>query len=589
MAAATVTDDNGSFSTAATAAENTPLLLSETASSYTARDVVLSPGRQPAVEDGEERISRARGVCIILSMWALIFLQASNMSGISTTQSTIAADLDAYEHAMWFTSSYLITMSSVAPLVGRLSMIFTPGVMTLFSSFFFSVGALVTSQARTFAVFILGRILVGIGGGGIMTLSMILVIQLTSRKRRGLWIGVNNAGFTIGLSTGAVVYGALLPALGWRALFWIQSPIGVLAGLGVYLSMPASLLRGTSPSTKDPTSLRAKLATIDYAGALALTLTITLFLYGLSGTIQPLPLLLSLLTLSLFLLIESRHATDPIIPLPLLADRGILLSCLSQFGFMAARWTVLFYAPVFILAVRGLSPAVAGAVLLPTNLGFGTGGLLVGWLHVRRAGAFWLPSLVSLALFTIALAGLSFLSTATAPAALYVSVIFLNGLFTGAALNYTLAHLLHLSTPDMHFIVTGLLSTFRGFAGSFGTAIGGGVFARSLRGALAEGFTRLDGENGGGGLSHAREKMITVLIGSPAEVWDRDFLSHAERAIAVAGYEGALRVLYRSAAGVCLLVLLLQAGTGWAAPPATEAEEEEIEEAFADADATMEA
>ncbi|KAK3681467.1 major facilitator superfamily domain-containing protein [Podospora appendiculata] len=585
----TTTDDNGSFSTSATAAENTPLLLSETASSYTARDVV-SLGHQPVVED-EERISRARGVCIILSMWALIFLQASNMSGISTTQSIIAADLNAYEHAMWFTSSYLITMSSVAPLVGRLSMIFTPGVMTLFSSFFFSVGALVTSQAHTFAVFILGRILVGIGGGGIMTLSMILVIQLTSRKRRGLWIGVNNAGFTIGLSTGAVVYGALLPALGWRALFWIQSPIGVLAGLGVYLSMPASLLHGTS-SPKDPSpvaSLRAKLATIDYAGALALTLTITLFLYSLSGTIQPLPLLLSLLTLSVFLLIESRHATDPIIPLHLLADRGILLSCLSQFGFMAARWTVLFYAPVFILAVRGLSPAVAGAVLLPTNLGFGTGGLLVGWLHVRHAGAFWLPSLVSLALFTVALAGLSFLSTAAASAALYVSVIFLNGLFTGAALNYTLAHLLHLSSPDMHFIVTGLLSTFRGFAGSFGTAIGGGVFARSLRGALADGFARLDGGNAGGGVSRAREKMITVLIGSPAEVWDRDFLSPAERAIAVAGYEGALRVLYRSAAGVCLLVLLLQAGTGWAAPPATEAEEEEIEEAFADADATMEA
>lgn len=131
------------------------------------------------------------------------------------TQSTIAADLDAYEGAMWFTSAYLIAVASMAPLVGRLAMIFSPGVMTLASSLFFVVGALVSSQATTFAVFIVGRVLVGIGGAGVMTLSMILVLQLTSKRRRGLFIGLVNAGFTIGLSTGAVVFGALLPTLGW--------------------------------------------------------------------------------------------------------------------------------------------------------------------------------------------------------------------------------------------------------------------------------------------------------------------------------------------------------------------------------------
>jgi MFS family permease len=126
-------------------------------------------------------------------MWALIFLQASNMSGISTTQSTIAADLDAYESAMWFTSSYMIAMSSVAPLAGRLSMIFSPATMILLSSGCFAVGALITALAPSFAVFILGRVMLGIGSGGIMTLCMILVIHLTSKKRRGLWVGLTNA------------------------------------------------------------------------------------------------------------------------------------------------------------------------------------------------------------------------------------------------------------------------------------------------------------------------------------------------------------------------------------------------------------
>lgn len=122
-----------------------------------------------------------------------MFLQASNMSGISTIQSTIAADLNAYESAMWFTSSFLISASSVSPLVGRLAMIFSPGVMLLVASFLFALGTLITSQARSFAVFVMGRIIVGIGAGGVMTLSMILVIQLTSKRRRGLWIGLVNA------------------------------------------------------------------------------------------------------------------------------------------------------------------------------------------------------------------------------------------------------------------------------------------------------------------------------------------------------------------------------------------------------------
>jgi hypothetical protein len=253
---------------------------------------------------------------------------------------------------------------------------------------------------------------------------------------------------------------------------------------------------------------------------------------------------------------------------------------------MAALWTVLFYAPIFALAVRGLSPAVAGSVLIPTNVGFGLGGLLVGALHIRRAGSFWFPALVSLALFSAALLALAFVSNAAASTGLYVAVVFLNGLCTGAALNYTLAHLLHLSAPDVHFIVTALLSTFRGFAGSFGTAIGGGVFNRTLRDALAEGFQRLDG---GGALDKAREKLIAVLIGGPAMVWKEGVLSAAERQVAVVGYERALAVLYRSTAAVCVLVLLVQAGSGWTAPAEEKEDEDEFEQALAEGDRAMEA
>jgi len=414
-----------------------------------------------------------------------------------------------------------------------------------------------------------------------MTLSLILVIQLTSKRRRGLMIGLTNAGFTIGLSTGAIAYGALMPLIGWRAVFWLQCPLGITGGLGVYFSIPPS---ATHPSSKGQTTLQ-KLASVDYAGAFTLTLAIVFFLYSLSTpTILVFPLLLSLFFLvPLFLLIESspRLTPTPILPLSILSDRGILFSCLSQLTFMAARWTVLFYAPVFALAVRGLSPAAAGAALIPTNLGFGSGGLIIGWLHIRRAGSFWLASVVSLFFFGVTLLALSRASTLATPAMVYILIIFVNGLCTGAALNYTLAHLLHLSDPAEHFIVTGLLSTFRGFAGSFGTAIGGGLFGRTLHASLVEGFSLLDGQ----APDSARQKLIAVLVGSPASVYK---LGDAERAVAVAGYETGLRALYRASAGLCVLVLVLQATTGWKGPVSDE-EEEVIEEMIAEHDGRMEA
>ena len=62
---------------------------------------------------------------------------------------------------------------------------------------------------------------------------------------------------------------------------------------------------------------------------------------------------------------------------------------------MAARWMVLFYTPAYAIAVRGWSPASAGSILIPTNLGFAIGGISVGGLHIRRAGSFWLYVLTS--------------------------------------------------------------------------------------------------------------------------------------------------------------------------------------------------
>jgi hypothetical protein len=300
---------------------------------------------------------------------------------------------------------------------------------------------------------------------------------------------------------------------------------------------------------------------------LLLVTTIILFLLGLSGPhILVLPLVLSAVALPLFILNEIYVARDPVIPIAVLKHRGTLLTCLATTGFMMARWGILFYTPVYALAVRGWSPAVAGSILIPTNAGFASGGLLAGYFHIHRGGSFYPHSLASMGIFPITLLALSFISTATSSSVLYIFLVFCNGLLTGAALNYTLVHLLHLASPDVHPIVLSLLATFRGFAGSFGSAIGGGLFARVINKSLTEGFERE-------GLHH-REDLTRRLLGSPGLVQKLDGI---EKAIAVGAYEDGLKALFLAGVGLAVVVVVIQAGTGWKEPvqPAEERTDED--------------
>ena len=188
-------------------------------------------------DKANQLVGRGRGLLIVLSLWGLIFLQgillsktiertlvtnesytASNISIITTTQSKIVADLDAFASANWFTSTYLIAMSSMSPIAARLAQIFSPRSCIIVASVLFSIGGVLTSQADSLATFLTGRAVSGVGGAGIMTISFILVLELSGKKKRGLYIGLINTGFTTGVSLGAVIAGALLPVTGWVRL-----------------------------------------------------------------------------------------------------------------------------------------------------------------------------------------------------------------------------------------------------------------------------------------------------------------------------------------------------------------------------------
>ncbi|RMZ87880.1 hypothetical protein DV736_g4890, partial [Chaetothyriales sp. CBS 134916] len=535
--------------------------VSESSQLLPTADSTTAPGHDDE-EDVPVPLSTARGFLICLSMSLLIFLLTSNVSLMTTIQSSIAIEFDAATSMSWFTSAYLIAATSLIPVAGRLSIIFTPRYYLFVSISMASIGLLITSQARSFAVFILGRVVSGFGGAAIAPVALILVTDLTSTKRRGLLFGSVNMCYTIGISCGAAIAGALEPALGWRVVFWLQIPITMFAGLLALFTLPKSAHEEDNSSAGD--SFLQKLSRLDILGIFTLISSVVLLLYGLAASkVLVLPIILSVVNFLLFLVIEARWAQDPIMPMSVMSSRGNLLSGVATIGVMASRWSVLFYTPVSGIAIRGWSPAISGLLLVPTNIGFGTGSLLVGWLHIKRSGSYYTSVLVCFVLFTASEVFLSQTVTLTASIYVFITALFFNGFASGALLNYSLAHLLHLTHPTTHAFVLSLNAMVRGLSGSLGSSIAGGIFLRTLSSTLTEGFEQ----------EHLKDKadLIRRLLGSPMIVYQLDGLDHE---IAIVGYMIAIRTLFLVGAATSGAMFLFQAGTGWTSPKPEEEENE---------------
>ncbi|KIW54195.1 hypothetical protein PV05_06572 [Exophiala xenobiotica] len=513
-------------------------------------------------------LSTLRGSLIGLSVWILIFVLTNNVSLITTIQSPIAIALGASSEVSWFTSAYLIAITSITPVAGRLCAIFTPRVYLLASIVVQACGLLLTSQARSLGTFLVGRVVTGIGSAAVTPVAFILVTELTSPRRRGLFFGCINTGYTSGVACGAIIAGALEPLVGWRAVFWLQIPFTLCAALLAFFSIPPppreAVVSGHTATGYGQQSLAKKLSQIDYFGVITIIGAVVLLLYSLSSPqVQVTPIILSLASLVLFVLVEAHWAKQPIVPVSVLKSRGNILTGVATVGVMTARWGVLFYTPTYVLTLRGWSQASAGLTLIPTNLGFGVGGLLAGWLHIRRTGSFYVSCIVTFGLFALSMLAVSWISTPHSNIYIYIAVLFLNGFIVGSLLNYSLAHVLHLTTPATHIIVIPLNAMFRSLSGSFGSSVSGGLFLRTLSRTLSEEFARR-------GIT-GKSPLIRQLVGTPILV---QRLTGVDREVAVIGYETALKTMYLVGGFFALGMLVVQAGVGWTAPEVVKGEED---------------
>ncbi|KAI0490805.1 major facilitator superfamily domain-containing protein [Xylaria cf. heliscus] len=474
--------------------ERTPLLRGDAGNGAG----LLADGGQPGSTGDDERIVIVEEVTglklwtILGTCWIGVFLGAIDSSIIATLSAPISSEFHSLSLLSWLATAYLIANAACQPVSGRLTDIFGRGPGLIFSNVLFAAGNLICGLAQTSDVMILGRVVAGIGGGGLMTITTFLCTDLVPLRNRGIIQGIGNICYGVGAMMGGVFGGFVhdYSSWGWRLAFIVQVPPSLVSAVLV-----AYLVR-IPPKVSEKSRLRR----IDFTGVISLVTFLVLLLLGLNagGNIvpwtHPLPLTvlpLSLVALVFFVIWESRVA-QPIIPVRLLFDRTVFTACMTNLLGCMVQFQALIYIPLY-LQTHGVSAANAGLVLLFSPLGICISSVGSGYI-MKKTGRYVGLGILSVSL---QLTGAIILTMTTqslgSPIWPLRLVFFLFGSGQGAMLTITLLACLAAVDHSHQATITSATYAFRSVGSTVGITVGSAIYQNVLKNNLWDHFGDLPG------------------------------------------------------------------------------------------------
>ena len=496
-------------------------------------------GARPAPPRMTPEQLRAAFFLVFPSVFLAIIIGAIDQTIVATALPAIAGQFGVVEGISWVVVGYLIAATVAAPVYGKLGDVFGLKRLLLVALGFSLAGAAVAAVAGSFGGLLAGRLLQGAGGGGLATLTMAIIGEAIPPRERGRFQAWIAGTFVLASSLGPLAGGWLTEHLGWRAVFGVQVPATVIAFL-LALRLPH---RGGSLGRGFRFDLPGVLLFAAFVAPALLALSQARLLSA--ATLPAATGFAAAALLALWLLVRrERRARDPLLPLSLLAQPTIWRSDLFTACGHGTVVSLVTFLPIYLQSVRGLSPAEAGAALLPLSLGGGIGGLTVGRLMTRTGIA-----------APVAAAGLTLGAVALAAIALFAPVL----PDTGLALMFGLAAIgTGCSYPVSQITVQvaagparlGAAAASVQYARTLGAAVGTTLLGAALFGALALGdpqvaelFARLVREGAAALLPGLAEAERQALRSGLSDAFRLGFLVAA--ALAAAGAVLAWRVPVR--------------------------------------------
>ncbi|MFD8211327.1 MFS transporter [Streptomyces sp. NPDC059695] len=420
---------------------------------------------------------------VLVAIGALLLgmlLAALDQTIVSTALPTIVSELGGLEHLSWVVTAYMLASTAGTPLWGKLGDQY--GRKKLFQSaiVLFLIGSALCGIAQNMPQLIAFRAVQGLGGGGLMVLSMAIVGDLVSPRDRGKYQGLFGAVFGATSVLGPLLGGLFTQHLSWRWVFYINLPIGIVA-----LFVIAAVLHIPVRSTRHR---------IDYLGTflIAAVATCLVLVASLGGTTWAWgsPQIIGLAVLGAVLLVwflyVERRAAEPVLPLKLFRIRTFSLVSVISFVVGFAMFGAMTYLPTFLQVVQGVTPTMSGVHMLPMVLGLLTTSTASGQI-VSRTGRWKVFPIAGTALTCLGLLLLHRLTETSSTWSMSVC-FFVFGAGLGLVMQVLVLVVQNAVSYEDLGVATSGATFFRSIGASFGVAVFGTLFTNRLTGKLDEVF-----------------------------------------------------------------------------------------------------
>ncbi len=505
-----------------------------------------------------------------------MLLAALDQTIVSTALKRIVEDFNGLNHYSWVVTAYLLTATASTPLYGKISDLYGRRPVYQFAIITFLIGSVLSGAAGDMNQLIAFRAIQGLGAGGLMSLSFIIIGDIVSPRERGKYQGYFGAVWGLSSVAGPLLGGFLsdrgqiFGITGWRWIFYINIPFAILA-----LVVTSIVLH--IPKVKREHS-------IDYLGAILLVGAVVSVLIGTSisgpenGWNAPITLAYfgggALLAL-LFLYWEGK-AKEPILPLALFKNHTFSLTSVISFFVGVGMFGAIIMLPLYLQVIQQNSATSAGLKLIPLMLGIVATTITSGIL-ITKTGKYKKFPILGTAFMTL---GLLLMSTIGVNTAYWKLSIF--AIIVGAGLGMSMQTLVIALQNAVDFkdlgVATSLNTFFRSLGGAFGTAIFGTILTNRIAHNLTSGFADLAVKNPSASAG-VDMKVIGALTNNTAGLAK---LPPVIQETVLTGFASAFQVVFISAVPVTVLAFLfalflrekpLQSGADYAAARADAASE----------------
>ncbi len=396
---------------------------------------------------------------------------------VATALPSIVRELGGVTSITWIITAYLLAQIATMPLYGKLGDVYGRKSVIIVAIGVFTIGSMLCGLAQSVDQLLVARALQGIGAGGLGPLAMAILGDLVPPRQLGRWLGYQGAIFAIGGVAGPLAGGLFVDNLSWRWAFLFNVPVALAAMAMIWVNLRV-------PYRRIPHR-------IDYLGSALLTgALVTLVLLTTGGgrsfewaSTESAVLFLSMVVLAGLFVRRERSATEPFVPIRLFTNAVLRVVDGLNFTSGLLFYCGIFFLPVFLQEVRGVSPTVSGALLIPFMCATALATLVAG-RRVEHTGRYRRWPIAGSVLMTtgVALLATLTLGTPVGVAAAFAAVL---GCGIGFVMQTTLLALQNRVEPTDLGIATSTVLLTRTLGGTVGTALFGAVLAAGLPGAGA--------------------------------------------------------------------------------------------------------